>query len=297
MYKVISNHNQEPELTAGPCNVVVFSMLKEFASSFQARSFSIRYVVEGVEHYKINGHGYSVGKGQYLLANNYAEGNVEIDGKQTATGVCIGLMANLVSEALASYCRPDTPVPDIELDKFFNTPNFLESQYNAAETRVGALLRHVSSRLNANPFQTHQFTDEFYFHIAEEIVQDYIPVYRQLQRVPSLKQATKTDLLRRLQRGKMYMENHFLVSPGILSIAREAGISEFHFFRLFKAVYGATPYQYLLELRLRHARQLLESGKTTVSGAAYESGFADVYCLSRAFKKYYGIPPSQLASK
>ena len=65
--------------------------------------------------------------------------------------------------------------------------------------------------------------------------------------------------------------------------------------RRFKAAYGMTPQDYLLQLRLENAKNLLSqvnSGKFSVSDAAYLSGFYDPQYFSRAFKKYTGNAPS-----
>ena len=63
--------------------------------------------------------------------------------------------------------------------------------------------------------------------------------------------------------------------------------------RRFKAAYGMTPQDYLLQLRLENAKNLLSQvNGFSVSDAAYLSGFYDPQYFSRAFKKYTGNAPS-----
>jgi AraC-like DNA-binding protein len=75
-------------------------------------------------------------------------------------------------------------------------------------------------------------------------------------------------------------------------IAREVGLSRFHFLRLFKAFTGLSPHAYLLLRRLELVKALIEQGYPLVQ-TAYEAGFADQSHMTRRFKSAYGITPGQ----
>lgn len=68
------------------------------------------------------------------------------------------------------------------------------------------------------------------------------------------------------------------------------GINEFKLKRGFREIYGTTPYQALLEMRMQRARQLLEAG-SRVAQAAYAVGYAHPANFSTAFEKYFGFRP------
>jgi len=72
-------------------------------------------------------------------------------------------------------------------------------------------------------------------------------------------------------------------------------ISPFHLIRLFKTSTGLSPYEYLVTLRVEHARKLLTEGRT-VQDAALESGFYDTSHLNRMFKKVSGSTPKNFRS-
>lgn len=82
-------------------------------------------------------------------------------------------------------------------------------------------------------------------------------------------------------------------SISIKQICKTAGIGETVFRRLFKANYQKTPVDYITELRLEFARNLISSG-STVESAAVESGFNDSKYFSRVVKKHFGCTPRQL---
>jgi len=74
---------------------------------------------------------------------------------------------------------------------------------------------------------------------------------------------------------------------------RAAGIGETVFRKLFKTHYQKTPVDYITELRLEFARNLISSGET-VELSATESGFSDPKYFSRVVKKNFGCTPRQL---
>jgi AraC-like DNA-binding protein len=73
--------------------------------------------------------------------------------------------------------------------------------------------------------------------------------------------------------------------------AAHAGVSPFHFLRLFAAVLGVTPHQYLVRLRLRHAARLLAESHRDVTDIAYDVGFNDLSNFVRSFHRAAGASP------
>jgi AraC-like DNA-binding protein len=73
--------------------------------------------------------------------------------------------------------------------------------------------------------------------------------------------------------------------------ANQAGISPFHFLRLFARVLGVTPHQYLLRSRLRHAARLLTDADIAITDIAFDVGFADLSNFVRTFHRAAGVSP------
>ncbi|RRA47672.1 helix-turn-helix domain-containing protein [Acidipila sp. EB88] len=74
-------------------------------------------------------------------------------------------------------------------------------------------------------------------------------------------------------------------------IAAITGLSPFHFARLFKGATGLTPYRYLLDQRIRRAKELLQSGALPVAEVAAQVGFYNHSHFSRAFRLKEGMSP------
>ena len=74
-------------------------------------------------------------------------------------------------------------------------------------------------------------------------------------------------------------------------LARGAGLGMYHFLRIFSAVTGATPHQYLIRSRLRAAARLLADGERSVTDVALDCGFGDLSNFVRTFRRAAGVTP------
>lgn len=74
-------------------------------------------------------------------------------------------------------------------------------------------------------------------------------------------------------------------------LARRAGLSMFHFLRVFGAVTGATPHQYLIRSRLRRAARLLADEDRSITDVALDAGFGDLSNFVRTFRRAAGVTP------
>ena len=96
-----------------------------------------------------------------------------------------------------------------------------------------------------------------------------------------------------LQKAMDYIEKNLTGDISYYDIAREAGISVPHFYRLFKRLTGDTVGAYLLRRRISlAANDLADSNKSIVS-IALEYGFESHDVFTRAFKRVYGMSPSK----
>ena len=78
-------------------------------------------------------------------------------------------------------------------------------------------------------------------------------------------------------------------------LARSAGMSMFHFTRVFSELIGRPPHRYLNEIRLKAAHQMLREGRS-VTEVCFACGYNNLSHFSRSFASRYGAPPSRLAS-
>jgi len=96
---------------------------------------------------------------------------------------------------------------------------------------------------------------------------------------------------RRAVRVALWLDAHAQEPLDLEQVARQSGVSAFHFLRLFARVTGVTPHQYLVRARLRRAAKLLAQGTLPVGTIAYEVGFGDLSNFVRTFRRAAGHAP------
>jgi len=89
-----------------------------------------------------------------------------------------------------------------------------------------------------------------------------------------------------------FIEAHLEQNISIQALAATAGLSMFHFARAFKQSEGMTPHDYLVQCRVRRARDLLAATDLPLSEIALAAGFADQSHCARRFREHVGVTPS-----
>ena len=90
-----------------------------------------------------------------------------------------------------------------------------------------------------------------------------------------------------------YMEQNYREKITVQELAERSGYSASHFARVFSKVYNTSPIQYLNQIRIMHAKNLLRTGQYTMAQIAQECGFSNVYYFSRCFKQITGTTPAK----
>jgi AraC-like DNA-binding protein len=85
--------------------------------------------------------------------------------------------------------------------------------------------------------------------------------------------------------------------PSVQELSRIALMSSSKLKRRFKEVYGMKLYEFYNYNRLKKARQWIQTGESNIKDAAYRIGFSNLSNFSKAFKKEFGILPSELRTK
>jgi AraC-like DNA-binding protein len=101
----------------------------------------------------------------------------------------------------------------------------------------------------------------------------------------------KVYLYKRIVQAKLYMDGNYDREINLNTILNEACFSKFHFIRLFRKIYGLTPHQYLIRVRIDKAKHLLRLN-TSVSETCVDVGFQSISSFTTLFKRITGVSPS-----
>jgi len=89
-----------------------------------------------------------------------------------------------------------------------------------------------------------------------------------------------------------YIEAHSMRNLSLEELAGVACLSPFHFHRLFLRNTGVSPHEYLIQFRIKKARELLMGGNS-IARVAMDLGFADQSHFNRYFKRVIGVAPGR----
>lgn len=89
-----------------------------------------------------------------------------------------------------------------------------------------------------------------------------------------------------------YMENNFRTPLSLSGISAHFGYSPNYFHRIFRTTMGKTPWQYLTELRIAAAKEMLITKELPVAEIALQCGFSSPANFNYLFKKTTGVTPT-----
>ncbi len=101
------------------------------------------------------------------------------------------------------------------------------------------------------------------------------------------------DLLVHLRRARDHADRHYTEPLDLEALAGVAGMSKYHFQRLFTATYGCSPTAHLSRRRVERAQDLLRATNLTVTEVCHAVGFSSLGSFSSRFRELVGETPSE----
>jgi AraC family transcriptional regulator len=272
-------------------DMIYYSELNEWYTNNAFRSFSIKFVLEQSIYYRTGNKEHKVNAGHYLLAPKQPGVKAYFQGTVPVRSICIDICPRSFAEA-AHLLLSKSDDLDRGMDGYFQHPEFSEHISPLDHTPVSLQLRSMLPLVFSG--QMGGVNKEWFLHLVENIIYKEYGNYMALKNIHSVRASTRKEILRRLHLGKEYMDEYFLDIKEIRQVADHCAMSEYHFFRSFKQAFEMTPFQYVTSKKMHLAKELVKSREMTISEVAAACHFPDVFTFSKAFKRYYGVPPSAL---
>jgi AraC family transcriptional regulator len=111
----------------------------------------------------------------------------------------------------------------------------------------------------------------------------------------SLKPSPSASVMPRSRLNKVfaYVDANMEEAVHLSTLAEAAGMSVYHFAKLFKASTGTSPHQYVLRRRIERAKELLRKPDLSLSEISLQAGFSDQSHLTNVFRRILGVTPSR----
>ena len=277
----IKNIQAEPIDEFGPSQLMV-SSINSFYRKQDASPFSVKIVTEGVENYYLSGQNYSVRKGEFFIVNENDPITINIDSKEQTKGVCIYPPFDLMQGTLERMTLNTDQI--LERKTADHHTIFTHKVNRLNNSLTGDLLTSILQNLNHENALTSAESLNLYLQLAEVLVKDQLIINDQLRCLKSKRRTAQEELYRRLSVVKDFIHDNYTEKLEIEQLANLSCLSKFHFLRSFKDLYGLSPYQYAIRLKLEKADTYY------IQGYSYAQinemvGFSDPKNLKRALQK------------
>lgn len=269
-------------------NVIYYNAFKRAHIENVFKSFSLKFVLKGTAYYKIDSGLYKVTSDSVLVAPAQP-GMVYFNEEDEVIVLCVSIDDAIITEAF--NLTKGAFSFDNFLDGYFKFPCFMETLYKNNDVSYLSTLKSLTSTID-NTSTLPFISEEWFFNISGNIVSGELKNIGSLSGMSPVKLSTRKELLKRLNIAKQYMDDNYLNIPAIGTIAKESALSQFHFFRSFKEVFGISPFKYMQDKRLEYAKCLVTQKSYKIADIASECSFPDTFTFSKAFKKKYGSSPS-----
>ena len=189
----------------------------------------------------------------------------------------------------------------IDHDKITDTLNFLSERYPKNDTTAWQLnkenyffynnieLAATLNKLVRECMGTSVTKDA----LADLALQELLIRIIQTQTVQAVHQDKISDNSSAMHTITAYIRNNINNPINLKALSDKANMSTTSFYRYFKRELGMSPIEFILNEKIKHAKQLLKNPHIQVNEVCFMSGFEDCNYFIRLFKKHEGITPKQ----
>ena len=209
-----------------------------------------------------------------------------------------------LSETL--HCKPDLVISDVMMPEMDGNTLCTKIKTNPSTNHIPVILLTAKNRDEDKLEGLETGADEyivkpFNMDILRRKIINLINTHRLLQlkygrndvleeQVEEVKMKTPDEKL--LERVMSAINSHLNDSDlSVDMVAEEVGISRVHLHRKMKELTGQTPHDFIRNLRLKQAANLLANQGMNVTEVMYACGFSNSASFSTLFKKFYGVSP------
>jgi AraC family transcriptional regulator len=240
-----------------------------------AGTASIKSFAGGLAAYRVERGERTLDASRYMVLNDGQPYEITIDAPTPVESFCV-------------FFRPGF-AQEVHRDLAATLPKLLDDPWGPARPievdtvprRHDDLVSPILRRLKHNPPEEPWALEEQLHRLMEAVL-----MVRPLG-------GSSPELTRRLWIAYDYLRSNFAGAPTLAETAAVAALSPNHLIRSYRAAFGRTPHQHLTEMRMARARELLARHGRSVTEACLEVGFASLGSFSDAFRRRYGVRPSQ----
>lgn len=249
----------------------------ESQSEYHCHDFAeLTYILSGKGKYMVDGMVYNVKAGDIIMCNpGVKHQNIEVNPKE----------------------------PTIEFFTGFTDFEFRGMEPNSIQFQNGTCLLQTSleTRQEISKYCYDMLAEQEtcklgkYFMLKAKLMQILLLILREMEPAQNQQIGCRFESYNKnyvVKKIISYLNENYNKKISLDQIARNMYLSPVYISKIFKEETGESPINYLIQIRLEKAKDMLEQGKEkSIKNVATIVGYDDVYHFSKLFKKHYGISP------
>lgn len=239
-------------------------------------SYSLKVISKGNVHYQVDNNFFTLNKNECLFVNNGSHVATRIRHK---VGETEGYSLFFSDQSIGNTFNKI-------LDRKLNCSEIFE------EISMPIMFAFDDRFISLLSNHTNELKHELFNEVIFRVLRSQLKIKEYLSRIDARKSITKRDILSKIVRGRYYIHSNFHKFLNLDLITEEIGISKFHFIRNFQSVFGLTPMEFVIQLRIKKAEELMRLETYSLTEIAEKCGFSNVHYFSNTFKKIKGMSPS-----
>ena len=256
--------------------------------------FSIRAVYNGYQKYQVHNREFVLNSDQFLVVGEGERFEHQLEQDKDASGIVVAFNPQFIKYYLYYINHSDDQILDHPFEKTEASLYFFDGSYEktvALDMYLRTLIADINKGLS-DPL----YYQTLFVRLLDELVGIENGLHQRIRNIPAMKKKTREELYKRLAISKDYIDARIQEKLSLEKIAQHSCLSPFHFLRSFRDFYQMTPYQYVLQQRLKKAHFLINDSATSPKQVMRMSGFDNYRTFQRSFQKKYGVTPCKLRS-
>ena len=238
---------------------------------------SLIYVLEGTCKYIVEDTEYAIEEGHLIVLHPHSPHQRIIDASEQVTEFHVGFNHFYMDGLPEGYLLPPDAPPVIMFNSykqtFANCCEEIMNEQNKHEPYKGLILKSLIMKLITLIIREHALSQ--LHHIDSHNIE-------------------KSDRSEIVQTIIDYMNENYSKNISLSKLSQNMYLSPVYISKIFKEELSESPINYLIQLRLSKASELLEQNKDlSVKEVSQAVGYDDAYYFSKLFKKYYHTSPSK----
>jgi len=278
-----------------------FSKFKKYNVIFNAESnnghcdshvgcLSLKIVLAGEEWYGVGSRQVAVRPNQFLVLNDDQTYSCRIANSKPARVQSVFFKKEFAALVFQDTINSENHSLDHPFDPGAKMPEFFQT-LRSIGPELQMQMTQLITALDRNGYDN-CMVDEHLVFLLRYLIGIQQTDLRRVNDVNALKSNTRTEIYKRLCIASDILHSSFMDNPDLNLLSSMSCLSVPQLIRQFKCVFNTTPHQYLNQLKLKHAAELLRSTDNPIQQITWQCGFEDMSAFCRSFKAVYRVQPT-----